>query len=177
MVDRIAPATARADVEAASACARRARRGRGRRRAVSPMGHRRPNSRANGRRGTLPGRNSQPNAKPYEQIKMRVLNAAQSTLAHQGALVWTRVQLRGGQGSNSFRVDTKNARAGDRIDFAKSRRHGGWSGTSKPRWRASAIAPSGIAATRSARTDRRRSFSGWWTLCESVLQQVRAQTC
>ncbi len=26
-------------------------------------------------------------AKPYEQIKMRVLNAAQSTLAHQGALV------------------------------------------------------------------------------------------
>ena len=27
------------------------------------------------------------NAKPYEEIKMRVLNAAQSTLAHQGALV------------------------------------------------------------------------------------------
>jgi fructuronate reductase len=27
------------------------------------------------------------NSKPYEQIKMRVLNAAQSTLAHQGALV------------------------------------------------------------------------------------------
>jgi len=28
-----------------------------------------------------------PDSKPYEQIKMRVLNAAQSTLAHQGALV------------------------------------------------------------------------------------------
>ena len=28
-----------------------------------------------------------PDSRPYEQIKMRVLNAAQSTLAHQGALV------------------------------------------------------------------------------------------
>ena len=35
----------------------------------------------------LAGAQFVPDSKPYEQIKMRVLNAAQSTLAHQGALV------------------------------------------------------------------------------------------
>jgi len=35
----------------------------------------------------LAGAEFVPDSKPYEQIKMRVLNAAQSTLAHQGALV------------------------------------------------------------------------------------------
>ena len=35
----------------------------------------------------LAGAQFVPDSKPYERIKMRVLNAAQSTLAHQGALV------------------------------------------------------------------------------------------
>jgi fructuronate reductase len=35
----------------------------------------------------LAGAEFVPDSRPYEQIKMRVLNAAQSTLAHQGALV------------------------------------------------------------------------------------------
>ena len=42
---------------------------------------------ASDRLWTLPGLTFVADAKPYEQIKMRVLNAAQSTLAHQGALV------------------------------------------------------------------------------------------
>jgi fructuronate reductase len=86
MVDRIVPATASADIEAASASL-------GARDEAAVVGEpfrqwviedvfagERPP-------WDLAGAQFTPDTKPYEQIKMRILNAAQSTLSHQGALV------------------------------------------------------------------------------------------
>ncbi len=64
-------------------------------------------------------------AKPYEQIKMRVLNAAQSTLAHQGALVGHEFSYRGRRRSRAGRAHAQDARAGNRDHAAEGRGHGG----------------------------------------------------
>jgi fructuronate reductase len=86
MVDRIVPATTPDDVEEASIAL-------GARDAAAVVGE--PfrqwviEDKFAGERPPLDlaGATFVADAKPYEQIKMRVLNAAQSTLAHQGALV------------------------------------------------------------------------------------------
>ena len=76
----------RPKISIASPPARRARRGRRRRRTVPAMGDRGPFA---GERPPwdLAGAKFVADAKPYEKIKMRVLNAAQSTLSHLGAIV------------------------------------------------------------------------------------------
>ena len=86
MVDRIVPATTAEDIEAVSAAL-------GVRDEAAVIGE--PfrqwvieDSFAAGRPPwDLAGAEFVTDARPYEQIKMRVLNAAQSTLSHQGALV------------------------------------------------------------------------------------------
>ena len=87
MVDRIVPGDDAARHRGGLPRNRRARSGGGRRRVVPAMGDRGRSSPASGRLSTSPAAQFVPDAKPYEQIKMRVLNAAQSTFAHQGALV------------------------------------------------------------------------------------------
>jgi len=86
MVDRIVPATTPQDIEAVSraigACDPAAVVGEPFRQWVIEdnfAGERPPLD--------LAGAQFVPDSKPYELIKMRLLNAAQSTLAHQGALV------------------------------------------------------------------------------------------
>lgn len=86
MVDRIVPATTPEDIEAVSARL-------GARDAAAVVGE--PfrqwvvEDKFAGRRPPwdLAGAQFVPDAKPYEKIKMRLLNAAQSTLSHQGALM------------------------------------------------------------------------------------------
>ena len=86
MVDRIVPATTAEDIEAAS-------RALGAHDPAAVVGE--PfrqwviEDRFAGERPPLDlaGVEFVPDSRPYEQIKMRVLNAAQSTLAHQGALI------------------------------------------------------------------------------------------
>jgi fructuronate reductase len=72
MVDRIVPATTPDDLEEVSIAL-------GARDLAAVAGERPPLD--------LAGVEFVADSKPYEEIKMRVLNAAQSTLAHQGALV------------------------------------------------------------------------------------------
>ena len=86
MVDRITPATSHADVEAVSVAL-------GARDDAAVVGE--PfrqwvvEDAFAGERPPLglAGAQFTPDSEPYEQIKMRILNAAQSTLSHQGALV------------------------------------------------------------------------------------------
>ena len=85
MVDRIVPATTPDDIGRPRAHSRATRLRSSASR--SSNGSSRISSPASGRLWTSPGPSSSPNSKPCEQIKMRVLNAAQSMLAHQGALV------------------------------------------------------------------------------------------
>ena len=86
MVDRIVPAATMEDIDAASA-----RLGAHDDAAVvgEPFRQWVVEDRFAGRRPPwdLAGAQFAPDAKPYEKIKMRALNAAQSTLSHQGALV------------------------------------------------------------------------------------------
>jgi fructuronate reductase len=86
MVDRIVPATTQEDIEEASSAV-----GARDLAAVGGEPFRQwviEDKFANDRPPLdLAGVEFVPDSKPYERIKMRVLNAAQSTLAHQGALV------------------------------------------------------------------------------------------
>ena len=96
-------------------------------------------------------------SKPYEQIKMRVLNAAQSTLAHQGALVGLEFSY---QAAADPALSALTRRMLERETSSTLPKVAGMEvgrTTSISRWRASATPQFGTAATRSARTDRRRS--------------------
>ena len=86
MVDRIVPATTRRDVESVSATI-------GMHDEAAVVGEHfrqwviEDNFAAERPPWDLAGAQFVPDAKPFELIKMRVLNAAQSTLSHQGAIV------------------------------------------------------------------------------------------
>jgi fructuronate reductase len=86
MVDRIVPATTQEDVDKASHALGAHDPGA---MVGEPFRQRVIEDKFAGERPPLDlaGATFVADAKPYEQIKMRVLNAAQSTLAHQGALV------------------------------------------------------------------------------------------
>ena len=103
-------------------------------------------------------------AEPYEHIKMRLLNAAQSTFSHWGALV-------GFEFSHQAAADGVSRALSSACFSAKParlcRKSRAWRPIVilRPRCPASAIAPSATAAIRSAPMVRRKSRSGCWRRC------------
>ena len=100
-------------------------------------------------------------AKPYEQIKMRVLNAAQSTLSHQGALVGHEFSF------EAARDPILSALTQRMLERETASTLPNVSGMEIDQYIETSLARIRNRAIRHrchqiGTMDRRRSFSGWW---------------
>ena len=155
---------------------RRARSGRGRRRAVPAMGDRgRVRRRAAAfrpRRGAVRPRREAVRARQDARPQRRPIDARASRRARR-----PRVHLSGRRRSGAFGPHAPDARARDLLHPAEGRGDGGRAATSTSRWPASATSPSVTDATRSAPTDRRRSSSVSSIRCASVSPLADPPAC
>ena len=167
MVDRIVPATTPEDIEAASRALRSARPRCGRRRAVPPMGHRgQVRRRATAAR---PGRRR-------VRARTRGLTSRSRCAFSTPRNRRSRIKARSSASSSAMRPPPIRCfpRSPAGCSSARlpplCRRSRRWRPrpTSISRWRASATPPFATAAIRSARTDRRRSFSVSSIRCASA---------
>ena len=115
-------------------------------------------------------------AKPYEKIKMRVLNAAQSTLSHLGAIVGCEFSFEAAADPILLTL-TRRMLERETSPTLPAVEGMGVEAYVLRRLLASPTARSAIAATRSGRTDRRRSSSGSSIPCGSGSSRGKARHC